>query len=349
MRESPETTVLAQPENTKSQIIWVAILSVLVVGVVILTSVLTWQVGHQKQRILQGIANKNALLSQQLQQLQMRISTWQNTQQSLSRVLTEAQYWIRVAHLQLTIGQNDSAALQTLLLAQQTLDENQNDVLLPLKQALSENIQALQTATPVHTNEIFLQLNAINHAVSKLSVLPNHVSEITQNTQQSDFLVALRWYDRLWHNIKNLFVVEKLGKPVTILPSQDYWQTVKMNFSMKVAIAEWALLHRNQAIYEESLGNMLADLTAAFPFSQLISPIQDQIQQLQKINLNPTLPSLQNTLAILSRMQLNDVNTVSISTEVSKPLTPVAPPNVSTKQSPGLLEKPTSIQTPVET
>lgn len=338
MRESPEKNPMTQ-SVTKSQTTWVVILSVFVVLIVILTSVLTWRLDAQKHQSVQAVARKNVLLSQQLQQLQTHISTWQNAPQSLQRVLTEAQYWIRVAHLQLTMGQNDAAALQSLLLAQQTVDQNQNDVLLPLKQALSDNIQALQTVTPIHTNEIFSQLNAINQAVSQLSVLPNE-SGVAQKMQSSDSLVVPHWYDRFWRNIKNLknlFVVEKLGKPATILPSQDYWQMVKINFSMKVTIAEWALLHRHQAIYEESLQNMSTDLETLFPFSQLISPIQDQIQQLKKINLNPALPSLTSTLAILSRIQLNNANTPAV-----LPVESTSIQNTNTKKSPTASEKPTA-------
>ncbi len=330
--ESPQSKPVQL--QTKSQTAWIVVLTVILVISVLLSGVLSWKLDMKKNSRIGALKQDDTALSQQLQQLQNTVMQLQNNNQIDSqKAFVQAAYWIRFANLQLTINHDESAALKTLLLAQQSLSTTQDDSILALKQAVSANIQALQSVPPIDINQIFSSLDAINASVQKLSMMPKSLPQVNQvNLDLTHDAENHVWYQHIWYkikNLKNLFVIENLSQPITTPPSLEHWQDLKINFSLQITLAKAALLNRNQTVYSATLQNLSQILSIDFSISQAVLPINDQINKLAKINIAQTITSLNATLAVLAQTKLSASINLPITSQPAvsgNPVTPVQTP-----------------------
>lgn len=229
---------------------------------------------------------------------------------SLQKTLADVTYLVRLANLQLIIGHEKQTALSTLLTAQTELANEQTTSLTPLKSALIADITTLRATPNIHTKQLFLTIESLQQQIQNLSSIPAKPNISLQKTidavksaDQHDV-----WYRRIAGSLaqlKTLFVIRHLDKTSTPLFSPELESALKQNIVMQLTMAQWALLHHNQTIYLSSLQNVSQALQTYFALSPAQNPMLTQLSTLEKIDIDPTLPTLNNTLFALSVISTN--------------------------------------------
>ncbi len=245
--------------------------------------------------------------------LKNEVSTLQSTLNQLSkmsqqtqnqRILNEIKSLIHRANLQLVINHNPISALQVLKLALVQL----KTVTLPdrftLQKALNKDINILEKNSKLDPAQLLVQLNQLKINIQNIPDLPAQPFRATKPSNSKKTTIK-PWYKKLIQNfssLKELVVIKRDTKIVKPLLSTQQLMFLKQNVQLQIAQAEWAVLHQNKILYQQSLTRAKKMLQAHYPDQNRISSTINNIDALLKINISPPLPEFMNTLNILNHL-----------------------------------------------
>ena len=329
MSTTDQQSTLSSPKTSQSSLIIATISVVLSLGAMGL-SAHTLYGSHAKNEQLKTLStamNENvAQQDRQLQSLQKKISQLESNQQGqLQHLIAQISYLVHLANLNLMVKHNSTKALSTLTLAQSELASIHDASLTSFKNALNADIAALQAAPVVPITQLFSEIAAVNQSIEKLSPIPTSpdislqktINEIKSNDKPAP------WYRRFLESlkqVKTLFIVRHLNQPNTPLILPAFEMSLKQNITMQLNMAQWALLHHDAAVYASALQSVSQWLTQYFALQPENAAILKQIADLQKVQINPTLPTLNNTLTALSEIN------IAVAVITPQPTAPQAPP-----------------------
>ena len=306
---SNNQTETQQPPQSNAGAFWVSSIAVVVSIGAIIVSVLNFQ---------STVENKfnNKMQVQQLQLLQKQVLQSSQTQNS------ELLYLVHLANMQLVIGRDPVAAVKTLQFAQAQVSPAQ----LSLANALNTDIAQLQSITSVDKSAIFEDIATLDQSIQALSAIPSKPTNNIENQSVVDD-ANKTWRERIADHlkqIKNLFIIRQVKQPVTPLLDAQLEFAIKQNMFTQLSLAQWALMHHDGKVYQSALQTVSQNLSRYFVLTNETKPILDKIVALQKLQINPALPSLNNTLMLLSRVQ----------TDREQPVVNVVKPQVQLQSQP---------------
>lgn len=292
------------------------------------------------QNLYSGMRDR-ALMINQMKHIEKNVTDLQNSPTvTTQRTLSTIQFLVHLADLHLTVDHNPKSALSILMMAKTELDHAQQNHFGTLKQALNNDIAQLQSASHVDINSVFLTISHINAEIQALSPIPAQPTISIKNTVDSMKTAGsdLPWYHRLWESakqVKNLFIIRQLNTQNVPLFSAEIEATVKQNMLLQLNMAQWALLHHDQKIFQSALQNTMQMLSQHFALSAAMNPILTQLKTLENTQIDATLPNLNNTMNALSSL---NGNTISPVPQSSPPSTtpeknPATPPKKTTPAS----------------
>lgn len=324
---SDNTTTSRLPESKRCLIAWSAIGLLLATWLCLFLGLtFFWKKNNAV------FANVTTRLTQIQEQLSQSQTKYQELQKNLIQIqaiiqkkispndsivqMSEISQLIQLAHYNLIYLKDPNSALLALTLANKQLTELTNPPasLDTLHNLLKQNIASLNTLPHLDLSSILTQLNTLQTQIPQLSLLNTTprsnetVSPSPQTTSEKKWLSAIQ---ASLHSFQQLIVVRHLDKPIQPLLPQVQQQYLQHNLQLLLQQAQWALLHQQQAIYQTSLQQVKETIQQHFvensPTSQAI--IQ-KLNELEKINLQPSLPDLMPTLqAIHSIRQTLSSNT----------------------------------------
>lgn len=276
----------SQKNHSNASAFWVSSMAVVVSVGAIVVSVLNFQ---------SSMENKfnNKMQVQQLQLLQNEVVKTQKTQNS------ELIYLVHLANMQLVVGHDPHAALKTLIFAQKQVPATQ----IAFSNLLNTDIVQLQSVAAIDKNALFSDIAALNQSIQALSAIPSAPVIKTEKATTADS-TEKNWREQFVDqikSIKNLFIIRQVKEPVTPLLDAQLEFAIKQNVYLQLSLAQWALMHYNEKVYQTSLQSVSNSLSRYFVLTNETKPILDKIAALQKINIRPALPSLENTVAMLSQ------------------------------------------------
>ena len=269
---------------------WVSGIAVVVSIGAIIVSVLNFQSTMESKF-------DNKMQMQQLQLLEKQVLQASKTQNS------ELLYLVHLANMQLVMGRDPVAAIKTLQFAQAQVSPMQ----ISIANALNTDIAQLQSVVSVDKNTIFEDIATLAQSIQTLSAIPSKPvsnvenSPITNNDNKT-------WRERVVDHlkqIKSLFIIRQVKQPITPLLDAQLEFSIKQNMFLQLSLAQWALIHHNGKVYQSALQAVSQNLSQYFVLTNETKPILDKMTALQKLQINPALPSLNNTLMLLSHVQLD--------------------------------------------
>ena len=304
-----KTTMKSEPKTQaekKSKISKLAILSLLiallaVVGVVLLYF---WHVQQQTaltvqlQQIQQATIKESELAQQKLlktlqaqeQNLVMQFENSANnmesqTQENIEKLnqmvekfsqnqptdwlVHEAEYLIRVAARTLWLEKDTTAAIGLLQDADARIAELNDPEILPIRQLIYQDIEALQLIPKLETEKTILSLMALNEQIQSLPLMTLSVPQEAIDKERFTLSENISdWRENIaktWHKFLETFVVvhSRVGELEPILPV-DQRHNLKENLSLKLQIAQWAASKGNQDLFIQSLNDAQAWLMQYF-------------------------------------------------------------------------------------
>ena len=302
-----------------------SLLSILAIIMIIIMTVVikknwahNWQVQDQQtdqiQQMQQSMTNVEDMVQRQQLQLNANNDALMHLTQLTSGgenqwVLSEAEYLAQMAQLDLRFQNNINGAIVLLQAADQRLGAVSSPNLLPVRQSIANSIVALQAVPAVDSVGILTRLSALMDQVQQLPLVPQFqapaptVKQPKTNTKLDRYLTD--WHNALAnssHVLAQLVIIRHHNEPIEPLLPPDQYAYLKQNIELQLQQAQWAVLHRQQIIYNTSLKNIMRWLTRYFtdngvPSHSVIQAVAD----LQKINIAPAVPDLSNTIMVIQQ------------------------------------------------
>ncbi len=221
-------------------------------------------------------------------------------------VLDETKYLLRLANLNLRWLNDPQAAMTLLAFADDVIAALNNPNLSSLREALAKDSAALKAVPVVDLVGIVSQLNALSEQIPKLPLVTGKTS-VQQVTQaQPDEEQETTWHDALADNLqvlKKLIVIryhEQLIQPL-LPPEQRLY--LEQNLLLLLQQARWAVLQRQQVIYEDSLAQATDWIKNYFDTeSAATKSALDSLNELQKNEIAPELPRLTDPIEQLEAL-----------------------------------------------
>lgn len=217
--------------------------------------------------LLQNTLNKQAQLSEQVAQLS------QNEQEQAQRLqqinaayaellkgrvnwlVDEVEATLNVASQQLLLSGNVPVAVGVLEAMEQRLSRFEQPELLPIKQAISQDLAALKERPYLNVSASTLRLDRLQSSVSGLPLTLDDVLR-KQNTPEPPSQ-AQNFWQRTWDNTTNMIkgMVEvrhiETDDAMLLAPEQVYF--VRENVRLRLLDARLALLQHNSDVYQSDL------------------------------------------------------------------------------------------------
>lgn len=175
-------------------------------------------------------------------------------------VVAEAQYLVNAANDQLQYLHNPGLALVLLQRAEQTLAETNDTSVDGLRQAVQGNITTLTAAPAADITALYNQLNTLNATLDQMPLPATPLQENADTDNDKVNVEGLPWWKAEWrrtmHTLGRVVIVRYNGgnTPPLILPEERVF--IYQNLHAQMENALWALLSRDQGIYQAALMRM---------------------------------------------------------------------------------------------
>lgn len=245
---------------------------------------------------------------QQLTTLQAGLQSLAQPQEKRLRALNEAQYLSQLANINMTFQGNTALATELLKLAEQQIADINDPTLMPVRQALTEDITALQIAPKVDIAGIILKINALSQQLPKMPVLPTLPK--TQQAQMApiDTRTTPTWQKGLQavgHAFTKMVVIRRLDQPIEPFLIPDKQAYLMLNMQLKLSQAQWATIHGYTPVYEQNLQQVIDWIKQYFQQNSPITQnVLTQLQELQKMSIKVNTPLLKSLNSIQNALNV---------------------------------------------
>ena len=301
----------------------------------------------QYQQHLQQLQSQLQISQQRETQLQSRVDTLSAKVRTLEGStrnqwrLAEVEYLLNLANQQLLTVHDVATSHALLTSADQILAQLDDYALFPVRQALAEDLAALQTAPQVNRQDIWLQLQAIASLVPNLTMLDNR-QRLTDHFQSdttasnTDAVAERSWQTiamevllDTWQRFSSLFrITTERTEPVEIRLTDEQEQLIRQKMQLLIEQSQLALITGQQSVYQLSLQQASQWLTRYFTIDGGASQqLADELATLAGLTIEPNIPGIQRSLAALKAL-----NTAEPSD--SKQVTPTEPSESQTTTEP---------------
>lgn len=258
----------------------------------------------QLQQNLKASERERQALAQAMRHLRTRLS-----QDRSEWTLAEVEYLLTVANQSLRLRGSVPTAMAALQAADQQLAQMSDPALIPVRQAIANELQRLQAVPQVDTSGVAARLGGLMANVDELP-LPGDSrtfsaraeAEAGQPPRPEGWSDWRGWLSSIGHQLKGLFTIKEtgeVGRPV-MSPEQQYF--LRQNLRLKLETARTALLEGQPAVYRDSLTEATQWVGEYFQTeSDTTRAFLNTLQELTKVELQPQLPDISDSLRTLRK------------------------------------------------
>jgi len=336
-KESHAPALKAKKSNSRALSIVILLLALILIGLVIYTSL---QLRLQTQQQVSTLVSQvNALEEQQVNtsseldmmakavikaqdKLQTNVTALhkdiqsalqQQQYQTKDWLLLKARYYLELAQIN---HQWSDDSLATVALLEQTdnvLANFADAEALALRKMLAKEISNLNATPKLDLVGILSQLSAAQDEVTDLSLKPTIISSNEAPTPSPN-PPTTAWRQHLQHSIaflRTLVVVHHHDDNLLPFPTLAYESMLREGLRLNLQEAQWAVLQKNEAVYQFSLSQALKNINRSFDTkAPSVSALIEQLQVLQQAQLIIHKSSLSESLPLLNHfIELREAKT----------------------------------------
>ena len=218
--------------------------------------------------LLQSTLAKQAELDAQLSKILQNESDTAQTLDGIHRayaellkgrvnwLVDEIEVTLNTASQQLLLSGNVPVATAVLENVEQRLSRFEQPELLPIKQAISQDLAALKNRPYLNVSATALRLDRLESAVDSLPLLVDSTMN-AQNAEPAPTSKAGSFWTRAWDNtselVKSMVEVRKLDNNDAMLIGSEQVFYLRENLRMRLLDARLALLQHNSEVYQNDL------------------------------------------------------------------------------------------------
>ena len=264
---------------------------------------------NQTQIQVNQISVKSQQLTDSLFSTQERLKELSGRKQQ-DWMLAEAAYLIKLAQLQLVLQKDTSTAIQLLKTADSRIVETADDSLLPIRNAIAQDLSNLSLTLQPDITGISLQLNAIGLQLPSLTVNALQFTPLKETLEKPDDNEQNDGFDlsTIYQNFLDDFVVVKNhSEPVKPLMTEQQRVNLADNLLLAIQQAQISLLKGNEPLYRMNLEKALLWLNTFYQQDNKRTVVINQLTELlsQPVEVKlPTSLNAQSALEQISQQQL---------------------------------------------
>lgn len=257
---------------------------------------------HRDETNITQLNNTLADLKTQLQQQETALNQLQQIKAGDTRpwVFAEANYLMQLASYNLTFSRDIPAVIALLQTVDKRIASLNDSTLITIRQSLAKYITALQAVPSLDLAGLLSSLNALQEHVTQLPTrrpIPSLEKAVANQPMAESPFAWRRALTVSWETLQKLIIIRRTDQPVTPLLPQEQQAYLQQNLQLLLQQAQWAALHGQVDIYQNSLQQAKIAIQRYFATdSAATQAVIRTLNDLQKINLRPALPSI-STLA----------------------------------------------------
>lgn len=227
--------------------------------------------------------------------------------------LREAEYLVRVAMHRLHLERDIDTAMTALKTADQRLRDLSNPALIPLREQLAGDINALSTVEQPDVEGMAAELVELGNRIETLplkNIIDNEsVNPAAMETAQQDIPGQDGWRaipSRIWQVLKSLVVIKRSddGAAAFIMPNEEYY--LQQNLKLELGSARIALLRHDTATFRAALDKVTRWLQAYYNTDAVaVKNTVTALKRMRDADLRPELPDLGRSLGAVRDFTAN--------------------------------------------
>ena len=222
--------------------------------------------------------------------------------------LSEIEQVLLVASQQLQLAGNVPSALTALQLADAKLQRLDRPQFVPLRRALSREMDQLRAVPFVDVTGVSLKLD---QAIASVGALPFAKDErlpppVTEATPPADEPRWQRFLRDVWTDMRQLIRIESSDRPAAplLLPSQEYF--LRENLRLRLLSARIALVNHDDASFKADIAASAGWVAKYFDTrTKPVQALQATLKQLAATPLAGEMPDLSRSLEALRVLRLS--------------------------------------------
>jgi len=222
-------------------------------------------------------------------------------------LVAEAEYLLQLATYRLLLEKDVTTATVALKAADARLAQVADPALLKIRKILKNDLQALGNIHVVDLAGLSVTLTALIDNITNLPLLtPDPKTHELTQTEKAPVSPEVKSLQELpaaiWKDIKSLIIIRNHQKPVQPLlaPGQHFF--LVQNLALLFEQARLALLNGKNKIYQGRLQATKKWINQYFDTEHNITRnMLASINELQKIDINPTLPDISSTFSAVKK------------------------------------------------
>ncbi len=263
-----------------------------------------WQTGRREiEQQLTTLNARQAALGERVNRLASLVG-----RSELGWTLAEVEYLLRVASESLQLRRDRRTAEAALKGADARLRELADPQLLPVREQLARELNALREVPEVDFEGLSLRLSDWLQQVDNLPVAGSRYEPPKPDSTAFDTTrTAADWRELpqvIWSSLRELFRIRRHDKPVgPLLPPERIW-FLKENLRLQLAAARLALLREDRVAYQQALTTAASWLTAWFDSEdQRVVAMAAGLKELAAVDIRPDLPDISAALHRLQQLR----------------------------------------------
>ncbi|WP_447045889.1 uroporphyrinogen-III C-methyltransferase [Vreelandella sp. H-I2] len=277
-------------------------------------------VSDLESRLDSGEAERDEALQSALSDLRSEFESYRsNVDETLGQVLdqlsqeqdtderewlhAEAAYLLRLANQRLQFEGDVEGAAALLRTADARLADADNPALTPVREAIANELAALDAVAQVDRTGLYLALNAQQERISELR-LSQEIEEraVTSGIEEPPTGTFQRQLARFGEELKDLVVVRHHDEALEALITPEQESYLRQSLRLVLEQSQLALLNEEPELYEASIDQALQLLNDYYDTSrEETQSVITRLQELQQAQVKPELPDISASQQELAR------------------------------------------------
>ncbi|RBI65891.1 hypothetical protein DQ400_16380 [Vreelandella sulfidaeris] len=277
-------------------------------------------VNNLESRLDSGEAERDEALQSALSDLRSEFESYRsNVDETLGQVLdqlsqeqdtderewlhAEAAYLLRLANQRLQFEGDVEGAAALLRTADARLADADNPALIPVREAIANELAALDAVAQVDRTGLYLALNAQQERISELR-LSQEIEEraVTSGIEEPPTGTFQRQLARFGEELKDLVVVRHHDEALEALITPEQESYLRQSLRLVLEQSQLALLNEEPELYEASIDQALQLLNDYYDTSrEETQSVITRLQELQQAQVKPELPDISGSQQELAR------------------------------------------------
>ncbi|CAM2822955.1 uroporphyrinogen-III C-methyltransferase [Legionella worsleiensis] len=238
---------------------------------------------------------------------ELRTAIKQRLYQNQDWLLLKAQYYLELAQINTHWSDNFNTSIALLQQADALLSQINTPQIFAVRQIIAKEIAQLK-ATPIQDIPGLLsKLDAAQISVSNLTIQSplekNQLSATKNDLDSSRFATWKAQFKNSLKSLEQLVIVRRTDENITPLMSPLFESALKETIRLNLQQAQWAILHKNNAVYQLALQQACNAIKRVFDTkAQDTAALLHQLTELQNIKFIQEQPEIGTALPQLHQI-----------------------------------------------